>query len=65
MADPAVLHRWAGNRLLLLPLSTLAIATSSFLHPALGAPLLVVFIAVILAVAIWVVTGSEKFCGRR
>ena len=65
VTDPAGLNRWAGNRLLLLPLLSLASGALS-----LGRPVLaivgggVVMLAAVLVV-IWIGVGSEGFRAAR
>lgn len=59
--DAAALHRWAGNRLLLLPAAALAAGLASLRYPSLAFPLLFAVVVWLIAVAIWVTVGSERF----
>ncbi|PZQ18232.1 MAG: hypothetical protein DI564_02650 [Rhodanobacter denitrificans] len=59
--DVAALHRWAGNRLLLLPTEGLAAGLVSLRYPSLAFPLLFASILWLIAVAIWVTVGSDRF----
>lgn len=62
--DPSALHRWAGARLLLLPVGFAMAGLVSFLHPALAIPLLVLMVLATLVVGVWIALGAERFCGR-
>lgn len=59
--DAAALHRWAGNRLLLLPAAALAAGLASLHAAALALPLLFASILWLIAVAIWITVGSDRF----
>ncbi|KGM52341.1 hypothetical protein N792_04370 [Lysobacter concretionis Ko07 = DSM 16239] len=59
--DAAALHRWAGNRLLLLPVGFLISGLVSLREPGLSALLFGIMVAAILIVGIWLTLGAEKF----
>lgn|GEM_PF-2569626 len=59
--DAAALHRWAGNRLLLLPAAALAAGLISLRYPSLAFPLLFASVLWLIAVAIRVTVGSDRF----
>lgn len=59
--DPSALHRWAGNRLTVLPLLSLISGLVSLQKPSLSAALLMLMIITILIVAVSLAVGSEKF----
>ena len=61
VADVAALHRWAGNKLLVLPLLSVVIGLVSLRSPSLAFPLVFVLATAIVAVAIWVAVGSARF----
>lgn len=61
VTDPAALHRWAGTRLLLLPVAFLVGGLASFRSPGLALLFLGAASAVCLVVAVWVALGAEKF----
>ena len=61
VTDIPALHRWAGNRLLLLPLVSAAIGLASLRHPALALPLIIVLVMAVLGVVMWIAAGSGKF----
>ena len=58
--DVAALHRWAGNRLL-LPAAALAAGLVSLRYPSLAFVLLFASVLWLIAVAIWVTVGSDRF----
>lgn len=59
--DPAALHRWTGNRLLLLAMLVTGLATCAWRLPAQA--FLFVLFAFVLMVAtwIWIAVGSGRF----
>lgn len=59
--DAAALHRWAGNRLLLLPAGFLISGLVSLREPGLSAVLFGIMVAAILIVGVWLGLGAEKF----
>lgn len=59
--DPSALHRWAGNRLAVLPLLFLISGLVSLQKPSLSAALLILMVITMLVVAVSLVVGSEKF----
>jgi hypothetical protein len=65
IAHPAALHRWAGNRLLLLPLFSVVIGLLCFHFSPLTVPLMIAFAVGVIAVAIWVAAGSARFSVNR
>lgn len=65
VADPAALHRWAGNRLLLLPVAWLASGMASWQFPALALLFLGGATLACLCVAVWIALGVERFARAR
>jgi len=59
--DPSALHRWAGNRLAVLPLLFLISGLVSLQKPNLSAALLMLMIIITLVVAVSIAIGAEKF----
>ena len=59
--DIEELHRWAGNRLLLLPLVSVAIGALSQRNPALAIPLIIVLVMAVMGMVMWIAAGSGKF----
>lgn len=59
--DAAALHRWAGNRLLLLPAGFLASGLVALRHPLLTWPLLGIMLVAVLVVGTWLALGAERF----
>ena len=59
--DPAALHRWAGNRLLLLPAGFLLSGAASLQQPGLSLVLFGLRVAASLFIAIWLGLGAERF----
>ena len=59
--DRAALHRWAGNRLLLLPAVALTSGIVSLQAPGLSAVAFGLTVLAILVVGAWVASGAEKF----
>ena len=57
----AELHRWAGNRLLLLPVISALLGALSLFRPELWLICIVLFVASILGVAIWLTISSAQF----
>lgn len=62
VADPAALHRWAGNRLLLLPAVSAGLGFAGLEYPPLAIPLVIVFVMMVLGMAGWIAAGSGRFC---
>ena len=61
IADLAALNRWAGNRLLALPVLSLVFGMLALRHPSLG---IVGGGAVALAgllILVWIAAGSDRF----
>lgn len=65
VADPAGLHRWSGNRLLLLPLLSLVFGALSIGRPALSIIGAGVVVLAAVLVVVWIMAGSDKFRGGR
>lgn len=65
VADPAALHRWAGNRMLLLPVVFLATGLLSFQRPDWSLPLLLLATLITVVIGMLVSLGSERFQQRR
>lgn len=63
--DPASLHAWAGNRLLVLAFVTGGLAAASIFAPRFSIALTVAAVLLIAGVAIWLAAGSVKFQARR
>ena len=59
--DPSALHRWAGNRLLLLPLGYAISGAASLLQPSVALLAFMAMALAVLGVAIWVTLGAESF----
>ncbi|WP_411834663.1 hypothetical protein [Pseudoxanthomonas mexicana] len=59
--DPAALHRWAGNRLAILPVLFLMSGLVSLQKPGLSAALLILMVLTVLIVAVSLAVGAEKF----
>ena len=59
--DPDALHRWAGNRLLMLPLIFCIGGLASFRSPGLALLLLGSATVSTLLVAGWLALGAEKY----
>jgi hypothetical protein len=58
--DVAAYNRWAGNRLLLLPLLALIFTIVAAQRHALAVPLLIFLFGAILVVLFWVVIGNRS-----
>jgi hypothetical protein len=61
VGDPAALHRWTGNRLLLLPVASLVGAVVAFRMPAPPLLILLAWALVVVAVVLWLAVGAGKF----
>ena len=61
VSDPVTLHRWAGNRLLLLPSAFLVGGYTSYRFPDLALLLLGGATVACLCVAVWLALGAERF----
>jgi hypothetical protein len=59
--DPVALHRWAGNRLLVLPAAFLIGGYFSHRFPELALLLLGAATVACLGVAVWIALGAERF----
>ncbi len=59
--DATALHRWAGNRLLLLPALAMAAGLISLRYPSLAFPLLLGSVVWLIAVAIGITVGADRF----
>lgn len=59
--DAGALHRWAGNRLAILPLLSLLLGAAAFRYPALALLFLGLFVVLAVAVAAWLALGAERF----
>ena len=55
------LHRWAGNRLLALPLISFALGVLSFYQPAYSLICFVLFVFSVISVVIWLAISSSQF----
>ena len=65
ISDIPALNRWAGNRLLLLPVASLMLAVLCLRDPSASAAALAAFVMVIVGVVIWIAVGSSRFKSRR
>ena len=63
--DATSLHRWTGNRLAILPATSLILGYVSFQNSRLSLLLLGLFIAIVLVVGAWVALGAERFQDAR
>ncbi|WP_152619981.1 hypothetical protein [Lysobacter sp. A03] len=61
VSDAPALHRWAGNRLLVLPLGFCISGAISLLEPTVSLPMFVIMTLAILGVGIWIALGAERF----
>jgi hypothetical protein len=61
VSNIADLHRWAGNRLLLLPLISLLLGLFSLYQPAYSFICFMLFVVSVLSVVIWLVISSSRF----
>ncbi|KAB2900277.1 MAG: hypothetical protein F9K31_05470 [Dokdonella sp.] len=61
--DTTALHRWAGNRLLILPIAFAAAGVLSLKDPALALPLLGATVWLVIGLCIYLAIGSRKFEG--
>lgn len=61
IANVPELHRWAGNKLLLIALSGVALAGASFAQPKFATASFCAFMLILGAVVIWLLVGSAKF----
>ncbi|MCW5617472.1 MAG: hypothetical protein LC130_04815 [Bryobacterales bacterium] len=59
--DPAALHRWAGNRLLLLPLGFAIAGVVSFRHPEMALLILAATTLFAIGLAVWLAIGARRF----
>ncbi|MGJ4728626.1 hypothetical protein [Luteimonas sp. SDU101] len=65
VSDPAALHRWAGERLLLLPVAFLVGGSASYHVPGFALLFLGGAIIASLCVAVWLALGAERFQSAR
>lgn len=63
VSDPAALHRWAGTRLLLMPVAFLVGGLVSFNSPGVALPVLGATTVVCVCAGAWVALGAERFQG--
>lgn len=61
IADVPGLHRWAGNRLLLLPVAAAAGGSGALLYPEWAALPLGASLAALPGVAAWIAFGARRF----
>ena len=61
VVDAAALHRWAGNRLLILPLCCALGGWASLSWPSWALPVFGAMLVALLAMAIWICLGAERF----
>jgi uncharacterized protein (UPF0261 family) len=59
------LHRWAGNRLFVLPIAFAAAGIVSLKHPALGLPLLGATTLLVIGLCVFLAIGASKFESTR
>ena len=59
--DAPALHRWAGNRLLVLPLGFCASGVISLQQPSASLVLFAIMTLALLGVGIWITIGAERF----
>ena len=59
--DPVALHRWAGNRLLILPAAFLIGGYASYRSPSIALLALGAAIVACLVTALWLALGAERF----
>ena len=64
ITDLTGLHRWAGNRLFLLPLLSFLFGTLSLNSPTLSIIGGGVLVLATLIVVVWILAGSDKFRAR-
>jgi hypothetical protein len=55
------LHRWAGNRLLVLPLISSSLGVLSFYQPNYSIICFVLFVVSVISVVIWLAISSSQF----
>lgn len=61
VSDPVALHRWAGNRLLVLPLLFLVGGYISYAFPTLALLILGAATVACLCVVAWLAVAAERF----
>ncbi len=59
--DPAALHCWAGNRLLVLAFATAVLGVAALAAPSFSILFLVVFVSMVMLMAIRLALGSSRF----
>ncbi|MBR7783990.1 hypothetical protein [Undibacterium luofuense] len=64
LKDPAAFNRYVG-KLMLIPAAVAALsALISYSYPALAVPLLFLFPVSVLALVVWIASGSKRFAGN-
>ena len=61
VADPRSLHAWAGNRLLALAAICAGLSGCALAFPRTSLWLLGAAVIAVVAIAIWIATGSARF----
>ncbi len=64
VSNVAELHRWAGNRLLLLPAISASLGVLSLYRPTLWLICTVLFVVSVLGVVMWLAISSVQFTRR-
>ncbi len=64
VANVTGLHRWAGNRLLLLPVISLLLGVLSLYQPAYSVICIILFVVSVISVVVWLAIGSNQFTRR-
>ena len=59
--DPLALHRWAGNRLLILPVAFLIGGYASYRFPSIALLAFGAATVTCLVTAVWLALGAERF----
>ena len=59
--SPAALNRWAGNRLLVLPIVTATLGAVALKRPDLAVELFFGALVAVVAVVAWVAAGVSRF----
>jgi len=59
--NPAALHRWAGNRLLALPILSATLGAAALKQPDLAFALFFGALVAVAAVVAWVAAGVTRF----
>lgn len=61
IANVPALHRWAGNKLLLVALTGMSLAVVSFARPQFATAFFCALMLILGAVVVWLLVGSAKF----